>query len=85
MVFVRDTSSCPDDNLCQTIFKSHHVRLCPGHDSGGIHKHGQDKLYMPFPHFMAMVVGGGGGGGQDLGLHCLHMSPKWTFSLEIVY
>ena len=32
MVLVRDTSSCHDDHLCQTIFKSHHV--WPGHYSG---------------------------------------------------
>ena len=33
MVLVRDTLSCYDDQLCQIIFKSHHVWLSFGPDA----------------------------------------------------
>ena len=57
MVLVLNISSCHDDHLCQIIFKSHHVLLSNGPDTileyTNTHTHGQGKLYMPFPQFMA--------------------------------
>ena len=55
MALVRNTSSCHDDHLCQTIFKSHHLRLSYGPDTILEHTntHGQGKLCMSFRHYMA--------------------------------
>ena len=55
-VLVRIISPCHDDNLCQIIFKSHHVWLSYGLDTILDHTHGQVKLYMPFRHFMARAL-----------------------------
>ena len=61
MILVLYTLSCHDDNLCQTVFKSHLAGRTYGPDTilehtnenTHIHTYGYGKLYMPFCHFMA--------------------------------
>ena len=61
MVLVRDTSACLDDYLGLIIFKSYYAGqnyeadtiLEYTKENTHKHTHGQDKLYMPFRHFMA--------------------------------